>query len=291
MEWDELKYFLAVARCGSLSEAARVLKSSSPTVGRHIAALEDKLGIRLFDRRQNRYRLTESGEAIRMKAEEVEESIRSIEREALGRDMRATGTVRLATSHDLAVAVIAPAIAQFRQAFPQISLELVAQTGAVNLTKREADIALRQARPAQGDLVLRRVGVWNLGLYAAKSYAKAHDLKPGLSDLSNADIIVWTEEYAHLYGGTWFAKHAPESQVALASNSRRIHHAACRAGVGVAILPCLLADQDSELVCLLAPERVTSLDLWLVAHRDLLRTARVRAVMDFLVRVVPKICR
>jgi DNA-binding transcriptional LysR family regulator len=290
VDWDELKHFLAVARSGSLVEAARALKSSPPTVARRVAALESELGARLFDRRQNRYTLTDSGEAIRLKAEEAEEAILSVEREALGRDLRARGKVCLATGHDLATALIAPHIAEFHRSFPEISLELVIQMDVVNLTRREADVALRQVRPAHGDLVIRRVGAWKFGLYAAKSYAKAHNLKPGLSDLSDAEIVTWTEEFAHLLGGPWFAKHAPGSAIALASNSRRIHHVACKAGVGVAILPCLLADRDPELVCLLAPDRVASLDLWLITHRDLLRTARVRAVMDFIADSVAKTC-
>jgi DNA-binding transcriptional LysR family regulator len=111
------------------------------------------------------------------------------------------------------------------------------------------------------------------------------------NDLSNVEIITWTEMYMHLCGGTWFAKHASGSPVALASNSRHIHRAACKAGIGVAILPCFLVDRDSELICLLAPERVASLDLWLITHRDLLRTARVRAVMDFMSNLISKTCR
>jgi DNA-binding transcriptional LysR family regulator len=235
MEWDDLKHFLAVARSGSLTEAARILKTSAATVGRRIAALESKLGARLFDRKQTGYSLTESGEAIRLRAEEVEEAVLSLEREALGRDLRPTGM-----------------------------------------------------RPTQGDFVIRRAGSWDFGLYAAKSYAETHNLKPELSDFSNADIITWTEEWAHLRGGPWFAKHAPNSNIALASDSRRVHQAACKAGVGVAILPCYLSDRDPDLIRLLPPERVLSVELWIVVHRDLIHTARVRAVMDFLTDVVSR---
>ena len=282
MQWDDLNYFLAVARCGSLRKAARHLKTSAATVGRRIVDLETRLAAHLFDRNQAGYMLTESGEAIYRKAEEVEESVLSVEREALGRDLRPTGKVRLATVDDIAALIIVPRLAQFHRRFPGVSLELVAQQGLTNLTRREADVALRTVRPDHGDYVIRQAGWWSLGLYAAKGYVKTHRLRGGISDLSQVDIITWTDECAHLRGGSWLAKHAPHSPIALATNSRRIQHAACRAGMGATILPSWIADRDPNLVCLLPPEKVMTVELWLVTHRDLLRTARVRAVVDFL---------
>jgi DNA-binding transcriptional LysR family regulator len=160
MEWDDFRNFLAVARSGSLSGAARALDTSAATVGRRIAALEKRLAARLFDRGQTGYALTESGEAIRLKAEEVEEAVLALERAALGRDLRAGGKVRLATAEDIASFVIAPMLAQFHRTYPHIVVEMVASWDVVNLTRREADIALRTARPTQGDFVVRHVGVW-----------------------------------------------------------------------------------------------------------------------------------
>ena len=135
--------------------------------------------------------------------------------------------------------------------------------------------------------VTRHVGWWNLGLYAGRGYAESHSLKPGVTDLSGLEIITWNE-VADWRGGPWFAEHAHDAAVALAANTRRIHHAACKAGMGIAILPCLMADNDPDLIRLLPPEQVISVELWLVVHRDLVRTARVRAVIDFLATVCPK---
>jgi DNA-binding transcriptional LysR family regulator len=288
MEWDDLKHFLAVARSGSLSDAARTLKTSASTVGRRITALEDKLGVHLFDRKASGYALTENGTLIRRKAEEVEDAALSVERAALGRDKHAAGTVRVAASDDIAAHLIGPHLGAFRARYPDISLEIVAQMELANLTRREADIALRGVRPARGNFVIRRIGSWPFGLYAARRYAEAHGLKPGLADLSTLDIITWTKEWAHLRGGPWFAEYARGAPVALASDSRRVHQAACKAGLGVAILPCALADQEPDLLCLLPAKQVLSLPLWLVVHRDLIRTARVRAVMDFLTKAASK---
>ncbi len=288
MEWDDLKHFLAVARSGSLSDAARMLKTSASTVGRRIAALEDKLGVHLFDRKASGYALTENGAVIRRKAEEVEDAALSVERAALGRDKNAAGTVRVAASDDIAAHVIGPQLGRFRVRFPDISLEIVAQMELANLTRREADVALRGTRPARGNFVVRRAGYWPFGLYAARRYAEARGLKPGLSDLSAVEVITWTKEWAHLRGGPWFAEYARGAPVALTSDSRRVHQAACKAGLGVAILPCAVADQEPDLICLLPPKRVLSLPLWIVVHRDLIRTSRVRAVVDFLTEAASK---
>jgi DNA-binding transcriptional LysR family regulator len=290
MEWDDLKHFLAVARSGSLSEAARALKISAATVGRRIAALERRLGARLFDRAQTGYRLTESGEAIRLKAEEVEEAILSVEREAFGRDLRAAGKVRVATAEDIAAIVIAPKLAEFHRSHPGIVLEIVAGWDVVNLTRREADVAIRTVRPAHGDFVIRQAGVWHCAVYVSRAYAKGRKLKPGIVDMSGVDVIDWTEE-STFRGGHWFDDHARGATLVFAANSRHIQYAACRAGLGAAILPCLAADHDPELIQIIPPERVRAIDLWLVAHRDLVRTARVRAVMDFLTEIAPKRAR
>src|SRR5262249_14493924 len=139
-----------------------------------------------------------------------------------------------------------------------------------------------------GNFLVRHAGWWNLGLYAARGYADAHHLRPGATDLSNVGIITWDAEHAILGGGPWLAEHAPAGRRVLSANSRLIQQAACRAGLGVAILPCIGADRDPELIRLLPPKQVVSTKLWLVVHRDLARTARVRAVMEFLTDIAPK---
>ncbi len=287
MEWDDLKYLLAVARTGSLTGAAQALKSSPATVGRRVTALEKRLGARMFDHSQNGYALTEGGEAIRLKAEEVEEAVLSLEREAFGRDLRASGKVRIATAEDIASFIVAPKLCLFRQRQPAITLELVSSWDVANLTRREADIALRTARPTEGDYVMRKIGIWNCALYVSKSFAKAHGLAPDSDGLSGVGLITWTEEH-RFQGGDWLEKKLPHAPVVFAANSRHVQYAACKAGLGAAILPCVAADNDPELTKLLSAERVRSVPLWLVAHRDLLRTARVRAAMDFLAEISPQ---
>jgi DNA-binding transcriptional LysR family regulator len=250
--------------------------------------LEKRLGARLFDRRRSGYLLTDNGQAIRHKAEAVEEAVLSVEREAAGRDLRPSGRVRVAASDDIATHLITPHLPQFRRRYRNIALELAARMDLVNLTRREADIAIRGKKPAEGDFVARSAGHWPFGLYAEKAYARTHKLKPGSPDLSRAEIITWTREFAHLRGGSWFAENAPGATIAVASDSSRVHFAACKAAMGLAILPSKLADHEPSLVCLMPTEKVLAVDLWVVVHRDLIRTARIRAVMDFLVDLAPK---
>ena len=291
MAWDDLKYFLAVARSGSLSEAARGLKSSAATTGRHINSLERKLGARLFDHKQTGYVLTTAGNAILRHAEQVEDSVLALEREAFGRDSQITGKVRLATTDDIAALVIIPHLGDFLHSYPGISIEITTRVDVVNLTRREADIAVRAVRPKKGNFLIRRAGRIDFGLYAHKIYAHTRQLRQGTTDLINVEIITWSEPLAHLRGGPWFAKHAPASPVAFAANTPRLHYAACKAGLGVAILPCMAADLDPDLVCLLPPDRVESVDLWLVVHRELSGAARIRAVVEFLHQLGPKFSR
>lgn len=286
MEWEDFKHFLAVARTGSLSKAAIALRSSPATVGRRIASMEASLTARLFERRQSGYSLTELGEAIRCRAEDIEESVLALQREAFGRDLQVTGKVRLATAEDIASLVVAPHLAAFKTLHPGITIEVVANWDVANLSRREADVALRTARPTQGDYVIRKIGTWKCALYVAKRYAEERRLTIPITALDGIELIAWTEESA-FHGGAWFEQQGKALPIVFAANSRHIQHAACRAGLGAAVLPCLAGDPDAELVQILLSNHVRNAELWLVTHQDLHRTARVRALRDFLTEIAP----
>src|SRR5262249_34915390 len=149
------------------------------TVGRRVAALERKLGAKLFDRRQSGYSLTEDGEVIRVKAEDMEDAIISAERETLGRDLRVTGRVRVTVADAIATYVIAPSPAQCRRLSPGIMQEIIARMDLISLSRREADIALRGVRPTSVVVLVRPAGIWPYGLYGSKVYFEASGLEPG----------------------------------------------------------------------------------------------------------------
>ena len=291
MEWDDLKHFLAVARTGSLTEAARALKASAATVGRHIEALETRLAARLFEHRSTGYVLTEIGQSILIRAEEAEAAVLDVEREGQGVDRRLSGKVRIASTEDISAMVLVPALPGFRIAHPGIEVEILGRTDLANLTRRDADLALRTVRPERGELLVRRIGAVDLAVYASRSYAQARGLGAGEVDFARVEIITWVEEMATLRGGPWLAERAAESPVTLRVNTTRLLFDACRAGLGLAILPCFGADAEPGLVCVIPPEQVLSIDAWVVMHRDLAKTARVRAAADFLVSLGPRLGR
>ena len=288
MDWNDLRHFLAVARLGTLSKAARLLQTTPATVGRHVAQLEHRLGTPLFRRSPTGYDLNDVGRLLLARTEAVEEAVLLLERESLGADARPAGRVRVAATEDVATLVIGPHLQRFAVRFPDLRLEIVTSRDVLSLARGEADIALRAVRPARGGVTIRQAGWWNLGLYAARTYALERNLRAPLSDLSNTHVITWTDDCAGLRGGPWLQEHARGATVALTASSRRVHYAACKAGLGLAILPCLLADHDPDLVRLLPPERVIAAKLWIVVHRDLSRVPRVRAVVNFLAEIGPK---
>ena len=291
MEWDDLKHFLAVARSGSLTEAARGLKASAATVGRHIESLEKRLDARLFEHRSTGYVLTSIGQSILEKAESVEAAVLAVEREAQGNDFRLSGTVRIATTEDLGAMVITPALPDFRARHPGVDVEIVARIDLSNLTRRDADLALRTVRPERGDLLVRRIGAVDLAVYASRTYAAARSLTIESFAFEKVEIVTWVEELSTFRGGAWLSEHAARSPVALRVNTTRLLFDACRAGLGAAVLPCFGADADPDLVCLLPPQPGLSFDTGIVMHRDLAQTARVRAVADFLASLGPRLGR
>lgn len=187
--------------------------------------------------------------------------------------------------------VILPHLSPFMAQHPALAVELLGGVPTVNLTRRDADIALRSVRPETGDLMMRRIGGVDLALYASSAYAAAHGVSPRDFDFGRVAVVTWVEEMAGLRGGPWLAKHSAGSRVAVQVNTSRLLHAACAAGLGVAVLPCFGGDIDPSLVCLIPPEQVQTLDLWMVAHRDLATMPRVRAVMDYLVTLGPLFSR
>jgi len=291
MDWDDLRHFLAVARSGSLTEAARELKASAATIGRHIDVLESRLHARLFEHRSTGYVLTDTGRALLSRAIEVETAVLSVEREAASSDTSLSGKVRVASTEDMGSMVIVPNIRPLMQRYPNIAIELVGGLSVVNLARRDADIALRSVRPESGDLLMRRIGGIDLAVYSSRKYAEVRGLRPGAVDFATVETITWIEEMAGLRGGAWLAEHARESRVTLQVNSSRLLYAACAAGLGLAILPCFGGDLDPSLVCLVPPEEVQTFDLWLVVHRDIASMPRVRVVMDHLAAIGPKFSR
>lgn len=284
MDWNDLRFFLSVARTGSLTRTASRLGVSQSTVSRRIMELEKSLGTRLFARHQTGYFLTDEGRRVLDVAGTVEEDILALERGAAGLDTRASGVVRLATPENLSTDLIIPALPAFCERYPGIQLEIITGTVTAQLGRREADLALRVVRPSRGNMTLRRAGVMTYSVYAHRDYLLRHPMV-GDDPLDGRAFIVWDEMHGQLPAAVWVAKRAPDCRKVLVTSSLLGQIAAVRAGLGLAVLPDFVATGD-DLVAVIGTDAVFSQEIWLVTHADLSASARIRAVSDFLVETL-----
>jgi len=281
-DWSDLRFFLELARTGTLAAAGRKLGVDNTTVGRRLAALEHDLGSKLFARTPDGLVLTAAGEAIRTAGEEMEHAVLRGEQRALGADRKLSGQVRLATTEMLGEMVVLPALRSLHARHPQIRVDLVTGTGRLDVARREADVALRYARPESGDLVARRAGMVAFGVYASKTYLAAHGRPARASGFSGHDIVGYDAGIRHWRPGPLGAEPVRDARVVLRTNSTLMLLQAVRLGIGIGSLPCCLArpDPDLERVPAGAPAELD--EVWLVVHPDVQRTSRMRAVIEAL---------
>lgn len=283
--WDDLRLFLAVARAGSLSGAARALGVNHSTMFRRIGAFEEAIGVRLFDRLPNGYMLTAAGEEMRDSTLRIEEEIAALGRKVTGQDLRLSGTVRITTVDMLALWLLPRHLAAFREAYPGIEIELMVGNATLSLSRREADVALRVDNQPPETLVGRRVGRLAFAIYRSATRC-SHDTE---APLPEQPWIGFDTEHAAL--ARRFAELLPEVRPVYRVNSVAAAIAATKAGIGLAPLPCGLADLEPDLVRIGELPETFTLDLWLLTHEDLRRTARIRAFLDFLAEALAKEAR
>lgn len=273
--WDDLRVVVAVARSGSLSGAARELGVHHATVFRRLGAIEHRLGVRLFERLAGGYVPTAAGQEVAETAQRIENDLAVLDRRVAGRDLRLTGTVRLATVDTLATLILPRHLAALRVAHPGIVFEIVVAPTLVNLSKREADIALRPTVDPPETLVGRKVASIAHAIYASASLAEAADALAG----------PWLVPDDSLSGSTmarWTRRHVPDERVVARANNVPALAALAAEGAGLAVLPCFVGAAHPGLVRVGAPLEGWDSGLWLLTHEDLRRTARIRAVLDFL---------
>lgn len=281
LNWSTLNDFLTVAECGTLSAAARRLGVSQPTLTRRMAALEDSLGVELFRRSPRGLRLTGTGEALLGPARQMEAGAQAVELVARGRDRGLSGLVRLTATEGLAVDWLPRELADFHRLHPSIDVEVIARNTALNLLRREADIAIRLGRPRQLELVARRVGELLLGLYASRSYLEERGEPQSVADLGAHTAVSFDEAEMYTGAAGWLEQNIGDAHVAYRANTLSAQRAAIRAGFGIGAQSCFIAADDPELVRVL-PKLAIRLEIWLVTHPGLRRSARIRALYDFL---------
>jgi DNA-binding transcriptional LysR family regulator len=288
-EWDDLRIFLAVLRTGSHAGAARRLRVAPTTVGRRLASLEAAAGARLFTRTPDGLVATATARALAGRAERVEAEVMDAERELTGADARPTGTVRITCGDGFAAHVLAPALPAFLAAHPGLTVEVRADVRALDLTRGEADVALRLFRPRERSLVARRLGVERYGLFAAPAYLALRGTPRIARDLAGHDLVIYDRELDRLRTQIWFRQAASGARVAVRANTTTLLQAACAAGAGIASLTASYVRDDPRYVRVLPRLEPPPNDLWAVTHPDLRSTARVAAVLRFLEQLVREV--
>ena len=289
LDWDDLRFFLAVARHGNLTAAARELRVAQSTVGRRLASLETGLGVRLLHRTPDGYVLTLAGEGVRGQAERAEAEILGVERTVGGRDAGLEGVVRVTCTETFAAHVLAPCFAALQTRHPGILVELMPSARPLSLSMREADLAVRLARPNQHDLVVRRLGRVAFGLYAAPAYLERYgepDFEAGCPGHRLMTLVGDEDRDAQ---ARWTAELAPRAGLGLQTNSHEALLSAARSGGGLACLARFRADPEVGLRRLATPVPPPVTDIFLVVHRDSRGTPRIRAALSAVAEAVKTI--
>lgn len=282
--WDDVRFFLAIHRAGSLSAAAGPLRVTQPTCGRRLAALEASLGLRLFDRTPDGLRITPDGETLLQAASNMEQSAQDLALRATVRDRDLEGVVRIATTELFACAFLIGALRQTRERYPGVRVELVLSNAETDLLRRDADIALRfgpeGSRPKPPALVAQRLGNEPFLLYGTDMYLGRRGAPADPNDLTDHDIVVYTGRHP---AADWCARAFARATVVVAAPSMQVTGAAIAAGLGLGVLPKRAARLFPTLRAL-SPV-VAHGTGWLVVHPELRRVPRIRVVIDTLAAI------
>lgn len=282
MNWNDVRYLLAVARHGGLTGASRELKVSQSTVARRVETLETALRTRLFERHTNGYELTEAGRGMVEKATAIESGMIEMQSDFSGRDTEISGAVRIVTVETLAGPIVIPRLAAFQETHPGLSLGVAINASFARLPQREADIGLRLCRPEQGLFAVKRLGTIAFGLYASPYYLSRHPVDEESLPIIGHRLITWGDPLSYTALPKLMRSWATDGSTTLNVDSMQAQMLAIRSGSGVGILPCIMADGDETLVRLKPQKCRHEETIWLVVHNDIQHARRIRIVCDFL---------
>lgn len=284
--WDDLRYVLAVRRHGSLARAAKVLGLNKSTIGRRIAALEEELGVTLLERGPLGYALSDAGNRTAEAAERIEVLVDRLCSDVAGADRVAAGTVSVTTPHWFAQRLIIPDLPELRRKHPGLHVDLVTTDEVLDLTRREADIAIRNQRPTQHSLVVRKAGVIDFALYASPEYLARHGTPQSRGDFDGHQLIAYPGAVAYVKEFRWTNELG--CPIALRASDAESMLDAILAGLGIGVLPCFITKGRPGIVCLTRVGAPAPEDIWLVTHEDSRGVARIRIVTEWLASLFVK---
>lgn len=281
-DWTLMRSFLAVLDAGSLLGAARRLKQSQPTLGRHISLLETQLAVALFERTGRGLLPTAAALGIAQHAREMQTNADALQRTLSMTSADLSGTVRVTASQTVATFVLPKLLAQLRAEAPEIQIEMVASNEIKNLLRREADIALRMVRPDQESLIARKIATIEVGPFAHKRYVKARGAPLTAKAMLRHDLIGFDQDRSIIDGFRAFGEGITREHFALRSDDHLVQWQAVRAGLGIGFIASYVAATDSAVVRVLPSLKIPPLPVWLTAHREIHGNPRIRRVFDFL---------
>lgn len=281
--WDDVRFFLTICREGSFAAAALSLGVDHSTVGRRLATFERMLGAKLITRTPQGLIVTPAGRQILSDCEAMEASALSVQRRAAGQDTRAAGLVSIATTEALASQLIAPALAELRDSQPELHVNVLVDFRSLDLSRRQADIAVRLPKPTESQLIHRKLGNYGVTLYASRDYLKDRGAPKRGQGLDAHSLIAYLDPVSRP-GPPFMGELFDEAQIVLRSNSTFTQLAAVADGLGIAELPCCVADLHPEIERIWPDVPPLPWPIWLIAHEDLRRATRIRLVSAAIVR-------
>lgn len=278
LEWDDLRVILAICRAGSLVGAARALRQDHSTLFRKLNRIEERSGVRFFERLASGYAMTDAGEIALRFGERIEGEFHGLGREIDGRDARLQGTVRVTAPDGICTVLLPPILADFHRRHPDVIIELLESTAALDLSRREADVAIRAARKPPDESLAKKICEFRFAPYAAPAYLKSAGRRP----LAEHDWVVLTSAIDWLIPAVWKNRAQASEHVVMHTNSTTAALAAARASVGLTFMPCYRGDAEPKLVRAGPTFDHLDMTLWIITHPVLRHTARVRVLMTFL---------
>jgi len=284
LEWNDLTVILAICRAGSLSGAARILGHNHSTVFRKINGIEEKTGVRFFERLPDGYSMTDAGETAMHYAERIESEVHALGREVLGQDMRLQGKIRVTAPEGMTVQIAPKLLSEFNRLNPEVSIEIVGGSSALDLSRREADIAIRATSKPPDTSLGRKISNFRFAIYSTPGYLQhKKDVPLQKHDWS---LIQGTVDW--LVPLIWKKKTHGERRTIFSSSLAMSVLNAAAEGMGCTMMPCYLGDADNRLVRVTDPIEPLTLEFWILTHPDLRHTARVKTLMAYLYESLKK---
>jgi len=278
MNWDDLRLFLAVARMGSISGAAKQLGVQHSTVSRRMRQLEEQVAVRLIERKKSGYELTQAGKNVKDAAIRMESEVLGVDGAIFGKDTNLVGSLQVSAINNMASSILMPMFASFSRAHPQVDLHIIVSNSDASLSQREADVAIRLTNSPTDTLIGKRIVTVASTIYGSRSYIE--------QTRESGREPTWIGVECCTFHKTWTKQTCGEQSHNFYSDDTLLTLAALREGLGVSFLPCFMGDADPLLERYCDPELAHNLGLWILLHPDLKRTARVLAFRDHMVNSI-----